>query len=253
MITAVPYLRQAISSRVFYSNKTSEEEIAKSSSFFYGAFDKNTWLRPNLDYRGIQIDKSVGKDSSSSRYIHMQAVASIVLQNKDRSFYAVADIGHAPVPPGSDESEVRSREHYIAYRFSPHIGIYVGMMDIAYGIRIVDHTAYSRRNNFLAQNDQTHGALIHLSTESFEAGIHGFVGSLFEEEELQQKGASVYSEYSLTPNWHLGGSFLVSNSEFKEQMSYGLHSRNSFGKGSVILSEVGIRSLKYASESECHK
>ena len=135
----------AISSRVFYSNKTSEEEIAKSSSFFYGAFDKNTWLRPNLDYRGIQIDKSVGKDSSSSRYIHMQAVASIVLQNKDRSFYAVADIGHAPVPPGSDESEVRSREHYIAYRFSPHIGIYVGMMDIAYGIRIVDHTAYSRK------------------------------------------------------------------------------------------------------------
>ena len=68
-------------------------------SFFYGGLDKNTWLRPNLDYRGIQIDTSVGEDNGSSRYIHMQAVASLVVQNKDRSLYAVADIGHAPVPP----------------------------------------------------------------------------------------------------------------------------------------------------------
>ena len=105
-------------------------------------------------------------------------------------------------------------------------------------------TAYSRRNNFLAQNDQTHGALIHLSTETFEAGIHGFVGSLFEDSDFQQKGASVFSEYSLTPNWHLGGSILTSKSAFKEQMSYGVHSRNSFGKGSVILSELGETNMR---------
>jgi hypothetical protein len=240
----------AISSRTFYSESKSEEDIAKSSSFFFGAFDKNTWLRPNIDYRGIQVDTSIGEENGSSRFINMQGVLSVVVQNKDRSFYVVGDIGYAPVRPGSDDPEVRSREHYIGYRVSPNIGLYAGMMDIAYGIRIVDHTAYSRRNNFLAQNDQTHGVLLHLSSESFEAGIHGFVGSLFEEEELQQKGASMFSEYSLTPNWHLGGSFLVSSSEFKEQMSYGVHSRNSFGKGSVILSEVGVRNLKYASQPE---
>jgi len=240
----------AISGRSLSSGSRSEEDLAKSSSFFFGAFDKNTWLRPSVDYRGIQVSSAINQDSGTSRFINMQGVVSITVQNKDRSLYAVADIGYAPAPPRSDESEMRSREHYIGYRLNQNTGIYVGMMDIAYGIRLADHTAFSRRYNSLAQNDQTHGVLVHYSTDKFEVSGHGFLGSMFEESNLRQQGASFVSEYSINPNWHLGASGLYSTSEFKEQINYGLHSRNSFGKGSVILSEVGFRNLKYSSENE---
>ena len=83
----------AISSRELYSKTTKDSEIAEKSSFFFGAFNKNTWLVPSIDYRGIQIESAVNKDDGTSRFINMQGSISLALQNKDRSLIAVADVG----------------------------------------------------------------------------------------------------------------------------------------------------------------
>ena len=121
-------------------------------------------------------------------------------------------------------------------------------MDIAYGVRLVDHTAFSRRNLGLAQNDQTHGVLFHYMDEKYEIGIHGVLGSLFEESKLRQSGGSIFSEFSLTPNWHLGSSVMMTSSSFKEVNALGVHSRNIIGKKSIILSEIGAKNEKYAAQ-----
>ena len=243
----------AISSRELYSKTTKESEIAENSSFFFGAFNKNTWLRPSIDYRGIQIESAVNKDDGSSRFINMQGSVSIALQNKDRSLISVADIGHAPAPFPGGKSGIRSREHYVGYRPSPNIGIYTGLMDIAYGIRLVDHTAFSRRYLGLAQNDQTHGVLFHYMDEKYEFGIHGILGNLFEENNLRQSGGSIYSEFSLTPKWHLGSSLMMTTSSFKKVSALGVHSRNNLGKKSILLTEVGAKNEKFSAQSSYTK
>ena len=239
----------AVSGRDLVSSSVTEETIASNSNFFFGKLKKNYWLRPSIDYRGIFIQSDVNKDTSSERFIHMQAAVSVVAKSKRDDLFVSADIGYAPTSPFSDEPNVRSREHYVGWKPSRNHGVYFGLMDIAFGIRLADHTAYSRRYNGLAQNDQTHGVMYHLITKKYEMGLHGFTGNLSQDKELRQVGGSLYSEFSLTPNWHLGGSLLSSSSDYKDQFLYAGHSRIRFGKGSVLLTEFGIKSEKFVAQS----
>ena len=185
---------------------------------------------------------NVGEDNSTNEFYQMMAnVVAVGKFLKRDKLLIVGEVGYSPVEEGSDEMPIRSREYYIGYRFNKKLGAYAGLMDKAYGIRLVDHTAFSRGAIGLGQNDQTHGVMVHYSTKKMEAAVHGYAGNMLNDAEVRQMGGSGTMEFTLNPDVHLGFSALYSSSDFTQYTMGGLHGRFTLGKGNSLLVEGGAR------------
>jgi len=235
-----------VSDRIFWDKETSEDEIGQKSGFLYRQPSLD-WIRPSLNYRGLELIKSYGQKSQENEYITMQASANVVLRfgpqdNKDK-FIIVLEGGYAPTPrsnKSSTEENYRSREHYIGYRFNQSWGLYAGLMDKAYGIRVPDHIAFSRISTQTTMNDQTHGLMIHFTKPEYEWAAHFFAGNLSQEAALRVKGASLTGEYTLNHKVRLGGSLMTGKSTYLDQSHVSTHARLGFGKGNSIMGEIGL-------------
>jgi hypothetical protein len=237
-----------VADRYFYSKDTKEETISENSGFFYSK-PKQKWFRASFDYRGLYMKQNFYSDASSkAEIIHMDANLNFVTKfGKKDNVYTSVTIGYAPLPrsagpnpTGADANSFRSREHYIAWRPTPAWGIYAGMLDKTFGIRIVDHTAYSRSITGLAMNDQTHGVLVHYTNKKFEIGVHPFIGNLVQESGVRQVGFSTQFEYTLNQKNRIGASFLNSKSTYLQMNLMAAHSRMAFGKGHSLMVEAGM-------------
>ncbi|MCO4794131.1 MAG: hypothetical protein KC493_10480 [Bacteriovoracaceae bacterium] len=234
----------AVSAKWFYHDKESEEKIANSSAFF-GSKPNQTWFRPSLDYRGLVIKRTLGQDSEDTEMINMQADANLVLKfGEANNFFISGTVGYAPKPLSLENSnkevdEYRSREHYIGYRPTPSLGVYAGLMDKVFGLRIAEHSAYSRSINSLSQNDQSHGLQIHYAHPSFELGLNYFVGNMIQDDALRQKGFSTKVDYIVSHKSSLGVSYLSSENQFLKNYASAVHYMGSVGKGSSVLVEAG--------------
>ena len=239
----------AVSDRMFISKKTSEEQLAQRSAANFKGWKKNTWFRPSASYRGLTYVSNLGDDTQETEFLNMVAEVTVVTKflKRDR-LIAVADIGYSPQGSDEDALPIRTREHYIGYRFNKFWGAYLGMLDKAFGIRLVDHRAYSRLVNSIAENDQTHGLMIHYSDKKLEGAIHGFLGNLFNDKDVRQVGLSTTGEFSLTKKVHLGASFMTSSSDYKDIFSMALHGRFALGKGNAVLTELGRRNETKSNE-----
>ncbi len=232
----------AIASKHFSGNAT-DEDVANRSGFFYKK-PKNNWFRPGIDYRGLYYIRQFQKENQKEDYITMDANTSVVIKLGNRDQYLFSgSVGYAPRPHGTDEPEYRSREYYLGWRATKGFGIYAGLMDKVYGIRIPDHIAYSRILPQTTQNDQVHGVILHYNQTSFDLGVHAFAGNLTEKENnrpgVEQRGFSTQFEYSLSPQTRLGFSGMNSNNDYLKVQALATHVRAGFGKGSSIMSEVG--------------
>ncbi len=243
----------AISDRWVHDSEKSEDEIAQDSGFLYmKAF--NSWIRPSVNYRGLSLKRNIDKGGSEAEYIHMQADINTVfrLQGNDK-YIASISYGYAPTPrsqKGEDVGNYRSREHYIGLRPTNNFGFYIGMMDKVYGIRVPDHIAFSRSVTELAQNDQSHGVLLHFNEDKYEIGVNGFIGSLYQSEDLRQKGFSTKLEYNFSNSSKPGLSFLNSTSDYIENTLLSVHGKFGLSKGSSILVELGRKRQKFLATQE---
>jgi hypothetical protein len=245
----------AISSGALYPKTWSEEDIANSSGFLFRK-PKQDWLRTQLNYRGFQLVRNPGSsETEKKQWINMQADARVVLKfGEGDRFVAVANYGYSPLPnpppPGKKQSEWRSREHYIGFRFSPKVGLYAGMMDQVYGLRVIEHIAFSRVLPQVTQNDQVHGALLHYLGDSFEMGLQGFVGNLSQEKDLRMKGATAMVEKTAWSTHRLGASAKKASNNYLDLTSYSVHGRFNLHEGSALLTELGQVSRKSKNGAE---
>jgi hypothetical protein len=185
------------------------------------------------------------------RWIHMKGDASAVLQFLDKKMIVVGNLGYAPPPRGSGDPQAISREHYVGYRPSRTVGVYAGKMDVAYGLRIPDHIAYSRVYTAMAQNDQSYGVLTHVALKHFEFGVHGFLGNVFQPSDLWQKGASLTFEVDVVEKFRMGMSGLVSFGSYRKRQMAGIHGRVGIGDGSAVIGEMGlIREVRTGAATE---
>jgi hypothetical protein len=113
-------------------------------------------------------------------------------------------------------------------------------MDVAYGIRTPDHTAFSRRLNKVAQNDQVHGIMLHVGTNKAEFALHPFLGNLGQSGDITPKGISFTFEADAAEKVRLGASALISTSKVRSRKLFALHSRAGVGKGSSFIFESGL-------------
>ncbi len=233
----------AISGRALYPESWSEEKLAYMSGFLFSK-PKQKWFRPQVNYRGFQLRRNPGsKDNEVKTWIEMQADVRVTLKfGEDDKLIFSADYGKAPTPSQpniAEEDKYRSRNHYIGYRLNKKVGVYAGLMDKVYGIRIIEHVAYSRTTPQVTQNDQTHGIVGHYLDDKWEGGIHLFMGNLSQEGNLRMKGLSGTVERTIEGGHRVGGSALTSSNEFLKLTSYAAHGRFNFKEGSAILAELG--------------
>lgn len=233
-----------ISDRVFRSGELSEDQLAENSGFLYKKAD-TSWIRPALKYRGLWFQKSVGTPTSQNEFIHMLGRAQMTLKFGERDqFFVSGNVDYAPTPRGGqteDEANYRSREHYVGYRPFASYGVYAGLMDKVFGVRVADHIAFSRTVNSLTMNDQSHGIVNHLLLGEWELGLHYFVGNLAQDEDLRQIGFSSVIERALGPRFKGGISYLSSASEYIELQSFALQSKIGFESSSSLVFELGQR------------
>ena len=240
-----------IAGRAFRDTQTSDEELGQKSGFLWHE-PMNSWFRPTLDYRGLYLKRNYGATNEESEFIHMMASTNLVLKSsggtaefpiKDR-WIAVFNFGYAPDPiaqtPGAKEQgNWRSREHYVGGRLTQRLGVYMGLMDKVFGVRVPDHVAFSRTLTGLAQNDQSHGIMGHYGHEKFDLGLHWFVGNMDQDELLRQRGYSGMFDWSMTQDTRLGASLLSSKHEYLQNDMMAVHTKSAFGKGHSIMAEVG--------------
>jgi hypothetical protein len=233
-----------ISARWFHDAAKSEETIAEESGFLYRKPD-TTWLRTALKYRGLGLRKSHGTPSAENEWIHMVARGAVTLKFGQRDQILIGgNFDYAPPPRGMqnfDEPSYRSREHYVGLRLFPSFGVYLGLLDKVYGLRVPDHIAYSRTTTLNTMNDQTHGLKTHLLLGNWEWGFHYYVGNLTSDEEVRQKGWSTMLEYGWSPTFQPGISLSASESVFTRFQSFALHHKTGFAEGSSLVTEVGQR------------
>lgn len=236
----------AIAGREFFDENKPEDEIARETAFLFKSFEQKH-LRPFIGYRGLLYKANLGEEGSKTEFIHMQLDANLTAKfgEKDQ-FIASGTFGYAPIPrslqntpAGDNMKEYRSREHYVGWRPKPNFGIYFGLMDKPYGIRVAEHIAFSRVTPQLTMDDQAHGVIGHFTAETFEIGLDAFVGNLANDKDIRMKGFSGIFEKTVLENHRLGASFLSQKNSYLKMSSVSVHSRSKISHGTSVLFELG--------------
>lgn len=244
-----------IAGRLF-SGGRSAEQLGEASGVL-GSKPMPWWIRPGAKARYLYLKQNPG-GQSQSRSILMQAEANVALFfNQEQSLAFVASYGYVPVPyrlqgraTGADARTWISREHYLRWQSSENWWWYFGKMDKVYGIRLVNHTAYSRTRTGLAMNDQAHGVVAHYIQPTWEVAVNAFAGDMFQTSDLRQVGSSIMAEYEYQEASRIGFSLLYSSNKYVGNRRAGVHLRKGFGNGSAALAEIGmIQDLPKTSEN----
>lgn len=232
----------SIASGAFYPEKWTEEKVAYTSGFLFRK-PKQNWLRTQVNYRGFQLVRNPGSSRSETKqWINMQADARLILKfGQNDRFVTVINYGYSPKPTGSEQDmkEWRSREHYMGFRFTPKFGLYAGLMDKAYGIRVIEHNMVNRTTPQVTQNDQTHGVMAHYLGEKYEMFAHGFAGNLSQDESVRMKGGSLMFERTVADIHRLGASVMSTQNTVQKRTAYAVHARLNLKEGSALLGEMG--------------
>lgn len=239
-----------LAGRLFINKKTTDEDLSNRSSFLFGKPDKSWIVKPALDYRGATLQRPLQTDETEETWINMQLDASLSAEfgkNKDIiATYTYSVVPANSLPAGSaaygvaaGEDLVFSREHYIGYKVNPSLRVYLGKMDKVFGIRVPDHTAYSRRFSGNTQYDATHGAMVHWGKEKFDLGAQYFIGDQEKESDYQSSGFSGKYEHSVSDNVRLGVSLLNESYDTRDTTAYSFLTKMGVGKGSSVMFELG--------------
>ena len=151
--------------------------------------------------------------------------------------------------PGTDyygngnKTDAVSREHYLRFYLTKKLLVQAGLMDIAYGLRTADHTAFSRGAIGVGQDDQVHGVLFHWFESAWDASLQIFAGNLFEPKEARRSGGAMEFEYSLAEKDRIGFSLMTAKNEQIDSKRFAIHNRLGFpnAHGSSLLFELGLK------------
>ncbi|MBM4254052.1 MAG: hypothetical protein FJ146_18960 [Deltaproteobacteria bacterium] len=232
-----------IASRYFVDDHITDEALGENSSF-PAQSQLSDWIRPALNYRGLGLLQNLAGEHPNERFITMDLSGSIVakfLPGDRLTFVTQMSFVPAPATVGASTNtkRYRSREFYAGYRATKTFGIYAGLMDKVFGVRVPDHIAYSRILTALTQNDQTHALLLHFVDTAIDIGIQPFIGNLVQQKSLRQKGISSLAEVTLNHSARIGASYLQSTSDFTTQQIIAAHLRTGTDQAASLLAEIG--------------
>lgn len=238
-----------IAARHLYPSSWSLEDMSAKSGFL-GSVELPYWLRPSIKARSLQLEMNPGSSKKVSTYYPMQLDFSLAVPLDQEQRYLVSvTYGYKPDPANPTRrnfNRILLREAYARINIGEPYWVYLGKLDKVFGIRTVDHTAYSRVATGLTQNTQSVGGILHYIQETYEITGQYFVGdpnSLTPTTE--QKGFTFMTEYDFDVAVRAGFSLLSSKSDAKLGINaYALHVKQGIGKSAALLVEQGIVQTK---------
>lgn len=241
-----------ISSRAIFAKSTTDEKLGEQSGFF-GSLQTPDWLRPHVDYRGLELDSSPGSSQSIKKYFTMQEEFGNTFQFDPDGKY-LASITWGRVIPAADYGlgkddldRFLATEYYARVEIVKTWWLYVGLMEKVFGLRNIDHTSYQRTyQGFNEQNDTpdgsatSQGVILQKIEDKWEVSLNYFIGNPYDSANFKQKGASGYSEFEIGERKRIGASFITEDSEVLKKSIGAAHYRQGLAKGSALLAEFGV-------------
>src|SRR6185295_14482850 len=134
---------------------------------------------------------------------------------------------------------VFSREHWIGYRMNDDWSVRAGRLVPPFGLRIPDHTEYTREDLDLAQWGQSYGVEIDRYSEQWGWSFGGFGGDfILDPTEIQKRGAATSLTYNWTSRATLGTSLLGWISEEVGRFAGSVFTRVKAWKATYVMAEV---------------
>ena len=124
----------------------------REQEFLFGALGKGLGpVSVGIDLRPSHLSLDSAGYSSSRDFL-MNAALAAALQFRKWTFY-----GQVGRQPRGDDARVTSFEHWVAYQSDKGLGVRVGRFLPAYGVRLADHTAFTRATLGFDNDDQIYG------------------------------------------------------------------------------------------------
>lgn len=181
----------------------------REQDFLFGALGKG--LGPvSLGIDLLPAHLSIDSEGySSSRDFLMNAALAAAMQYRKWTFYA--QVGRQP---RGDEARVTSFEHWVSFQSDGGLGVRVGRFLPAYGVRLADHTAFTRATLGFDNNDQIYGAELSYRSDRHLVQVAAGPGraeSLLDDEEQGTFTATGRWQFDLRPR-----TVLVASGAFRD-------------------------------------
>jgi hypothetical protein len=172
-----------------------EAQWGGDGTFLHGKAELPEWFRAGGDFRGAAGVTDAGGGAAVVAFpmqaeFHVAALAG--------PFTIGGDLGLTiQQEDGSPLTMLMSREHYVRWNQHPdNLGAYVqaGRFLPIYGLRLAEHTSYSRRFGGTPLFGETYGVAAGWVTAGAEAHVTGFVHDPLRPGTVDADGATLYAE-----------------------------------------------------------
>ena len=175
-------LQELSASRPSYPTVPPPPKGKGEEAFLYGALgDTLGPVDVGIDLRPSYLGLDVGGPTSSSTELLM--TADLLAAYRAHGFTVYGEVGRKPAI-GQDSAGIYSYEHWVGYQSEGGLGFRVGRFLPAYGIRLSDHTAFTRSplgfDKYdqvyaleVSQTGQSHLVQLSVGPGSADAIVHG--------------------------------------------------------------------------------
>lgn len=203
----------------------SQEDVQPTPGILFGAVPLPDWLNLGLSFRGAFYTLTTSQ-GTNTRWIDM--ISDLRFGVTPGPFIAVATIGFVPVGArlaaltNNAEDNIVSREHYLGVALDDRkIVILAGRLNLPFGLRNVEHTAYVRAATRTdTDSSQQYGLEMVYDGPRVRAALMGIVGNFLVRDaqgnflpEYREHGYSGYAEYAFSQRFTLGVSSLVTHAD----------------------------------------
>lgn len=239
--------------RTRWSSNENDEAIAARGRFLWGLFHTPDWLLLGGAFRPAvlvtQVPDGTGGTNTTNQAIFMQADLRAGIRaggwRASASLGIISNESYASIA-----GQVVSREHWVGYAFDGDtVTVRAGRMNLPFGLRIIEHTAWVRAETRTDINDQQqHGVAVAYNNQLVRAEAMGILGNYqISPDAFRERGYSAYAELTPHPGYAVGVSSLVTHAAkdvvlnaANTRQAHGLFVRLSPWTPLVVLGETDV-------------
>ena len=254
-----PYGRSLGVTEMGMKYKSGDDDPGKVGNFLFGAFDLPEPLLLGGDIRTMGL-LAFQNGQQTTRFILMQA--DLESQVSIGRFRMNGNLGFvhegalkASITRGDDllQNRLISRTFWAGVDIGKdnEVLLRAGRLNLPYGIRSVEHTAYVRKTTRTDTNDaQQYGVAASLNIEKVRGELMGIAGNFnIRPDDFRERGYSAYLEYGPSTKVAVGASSLITHANLDIvsakptwRQAHGIFGRFALSPAVVLMGEANILS-----------
>ena len=183
-----------------------KSHLGTAPEFMYGKIPTPDWLVLGGDLRGAAGYMKTPENALAAFPMQMELYGAF---NFTKAISLHFNVGSRPATEGNEAATyVWSREHYLMWQQNPGEtdGLYIraGRFMPVHGLRLAEHTVYTRRYGGTALFADTYGLAVEYVTQKLEAHATGFIKDPLIDSVEHYSGGAAYVEYRLSESLAIG-------------------------------------------------